>query len=71
MVNEGLMDWDAENEAEPVLQLFDEQHDVTFPDNVEPNLVAVHVALDATHEYELEDAMPDAHIETVLNKLEL
>ena len=64
------MDDDAENEAEPVLQLFVLQHDVTFPDADEPNLVAVHVVPDATHEYAL-DAVPAVQNETVLNKLEL
>ena len=36
MVNEGLMDCDAENEAEPVLQLLVVQHDVTVPVAVVP-----------------------------------
>jgi hypothetical protein len=70
IVNEGLMDDDAENEAEPVLQLFDEQHDTAVPDAVDPVVEAVHVVPDATHEYVL-TAVPDAHIEDVLNKLEL
>ncbi len=52
MVNEGLMDWDDENEAVPVLQLLaDEQHDTTVPAVVEPVMVALHVVPDATHEY--------------------
>ncbi len=52
--NKGLIDCDAENEAEPVLQLFaDVQHDTTVPDVVEPVLEAVHVVPDATHEYVL------------------
>jgi hypothetical protein len=72
MVNEGLMDVDAdaENEAEPVLQLFVVQHDVTAPAAVVPVEVAVHVVPDGTHEYALV-ADPDNQVETVLNKLEL
>ena len=70
IVNEGLMDDDAENLAEPVLQLFVVQHDTTVPEVVEPVEEAVHVVPDATHEYVL-TAVPDAHIEDVLNKLEL
>ncbi len=65
IVNEGLMDDDPENEAEPVLQLFDEQHDVTRPAVVEPVEEAVHVVPDGTHVYTL-DAVPAAHVETVL-----
>jgi hypothetical protein len=38
MVNEGLMDYDAEISTKPVLQLFDEQHDVACPNVDEPIL---------------------------------
>ena len=63
------MDDDAENEAEPVLQLFaDVQHDTTVPAVVEPVLEAVHVVPDATHEYVL-IAVPNAQIEEIFNKL--
>ena len=65
MVNEGLMDWDDENEAEPVLQLFILQHDTTVPDVVEPVMVALHVELDATHEYVLVVAVPFVYDEEV------
>ena len=41
------MDDDAENEAEPVLQLFDVQHDVTDPNVVEPVWAEAHVVPDA------------------------
>jgi hypothetical protein len=52
MVNGGLIDWDDDVEAEPVLQLFDEQHDVACPDvDTQPNLAAVHVEPGGSHEY--------------------
>jgi hypothetical protein len=48
------MDVDAEISTEPVLQLFDEQHDVACPNvDTQPNLAAVHVEPDGTHEYVL------------------
>ena len=47
----GLIEVAAENEAEPVLQLFVVQHDTTVPADVEPVLIAVHVLPDATHVY--------------------
>ena len=65
MVNEGLMDDDAENEAEPVLQLLVMQHDTTVPDIGVPVLVALHAEPDATHEYVLV-AVPFVHAEEVL-----
>jgi hypothetical protein len=71
MVNEGLMDDDAENLAEPVLQLLVEQHDTTVPAAVEPVEEAVHVVPDAAHVYTLAVAVPDNQVETVLKKLEL
>ncbi len=64
MVNEGLMDWDDDVEAEPVLQLLVVQHDTAAPDVDEPVLVAVHVEPDATHEYVLV-AVPDSQTEEV------
>jgi hypothetical protein len=65
MVNDGLMDDDAEIATEPVLQLFaDEQHDVAVPAVDEPVLVAVHVVPDGTHEYVLV-AVPDNQTEEV------
>jgi hypothetical protein len=68
MVNVGLMDDDAEIAADPVLQLFAEQHDVALPAVVEPKLEAVHVVPDGTHEYELV-AVPNVQTEEVLNKI--
>ena len=68
MVNEGLMDDDAEIAAEPVLQLFDEQHDTACPNVDEPNLPAAHVVPDATHAYVFV-AVPNFHNEEVLNAL--
>ena len=66
MANEGLMDDDAEKEAEPVLQLLaDEQHDTTVPDVVVPVMVALHVVPDATHEYVLVVAVPFVYDEEV------
>jgi hypothetical protein len=64
MVNEGLIDGEAdvENLAEPVLQLFDVQHDSTIPAVVEPVEEAVHVVPDGTHEYVL-TAMPAVQAE--------
>ena len=64
------MDDDAENEAEPVLQLFAVQHDTTVPAVVEPVLEAVHVVPDGTHEYALV-AVPAAQTEEVLKILKL
>jgi hypothetical protein len=65
IVNEGLMDDDAEISTEPVLQLFDEQHDVACPNvDTQPNLAAVHVVPDGTHEYVFV-AVPNFHNEEV------